>query len=385
MRDFTSSALDNIGFSGIRAIFEKANRLEAAGQKVVHLEMGRLDFDTPTHIKEAAKKALDEGMVHYAPNLGLPVFRNAVRDFIKKTIGIDYADTEIIATIGATQGAFLTKAAFLEKGDEIIIPTPTFVSYLNAPLFFGAVAVPLHLKAEDGFQVDPDLLEKVITPRTKMLVLISPHNPTGAVLSMEVLERIAALAQKHDFLVLSDEVYDRMVYDGEKHISIASLPGMQERTILLNSFSKTYSMTGWRLGYIAAPEKLISPMIRTHQYVVGSANPFIQVAGAAALNEPQTCVDDMVKELSSRRSYLLKELDPRIVTAKPGGAFYFFLDMRPTGFTAEQFVDRMLDEGVALVPGSAFGAGGENFVRLAYAASVEDLAFAAEKIKKVLG
>lgn len=384
MKDFTSSVLGSIGFSGIRAIFEKANRLEAAGKKMVHLELGRLDFDTPEHIKEAAKKALDDGLVHYAPNLGLPVFRSAVKELIKKGTDLDYSDTEIIATIGATQGAFIAKAAFLEHGDEVIIPTPTFVSYLNAPRFFGAVPVPLILKAEDGFQINVQELERTITPRTKMLILISPHNPTGAVLSRETLEGIAALAVKHEFLVISDEVYDRMVYDGE-HVSIATLPGMQERTILLNSFSKTYSMTGWRLGYMAAPEKLLAPILKTHQYVVGSVSPFIQVAGAVALSESQVCVENMFRELSERRAYLLDELNPRLVPAKPGGAFYIFLDVRPAGFTSEEAVDRLLDEGVSLVPGPAFGSGGAGYIRLAYAANLGDLAYAAEKIKKILG
>ncbi len=384
MKDFTSSVLGNIGFSGIRAIFEKANRLEAAGKKMVHLELGRLDFDTPAHIKAAAKKALDDGLVHYAPNLGLPVFRSAVKEFIKKGTGLDYSDTEIIATIGATQGAFIAKAAFLEQGDEVIIPTPTFVSYLNAPRFFGAVPVPLILKAEDGFQINVQELERTITPRTKMLILISPHNPTGAVLSRKTLEGIAALAVQHEFLVISDEVYDRMVYDGE-HVSIATLPGMQERTILLNSFSKTYSMTGWRLGYIAAPEKLLTPILKTHQYVVGSVSPFIQAAGAVALNESQACVENMFRELSERRAYLLDELNPRLIPASPGGAFYIFLDVRPAGFTSEEAVDRLLDEGVSLVPGPAFGSGGAGYIRLAYAANLGDLAYAAGKIKKILG
>ncbi len=384
MKDFTSSVLDNISFSGIRAVFDKANQLEAQGKKVVHLEIGRLDFDTPKHIKDAAKKALDDGLVHYAPNLGLPVFREAVKNHLKKQLGLNYSDKEIIATMGATQGVLLAMGAFLDQGDEVIIPSPTFVSYLNAPRFFGGVPVPLEMKAEDGFQINLKELEQKITPRTKILVIISPHNPTGTVLSKETLEGVADLARRHDFLILSDEVYDQMVFDGE-HISISILPGMWERTILANSFSKTYSMTGWRLGYVAAPEKLTSAMVRVHQYVVGSSTAFVQAAGAAALNESQDCVKEMASILAERRLFLINNLNPKLIPVKPQGAFYFFLDVRATGYSSEEAVNRLLDEGVATVPGPAFGAGGEGFIRLAYATNLDELKFAAEKIEKVLG
>ncbi len=384
MRDFTSSVLDHIGFSGIRAVFDKATQLEAQGKKVVHLEIGRLDFDTPQHIKEAAKKALDDGLVHYAPNLGLPVFREAVKNHLLKQHNLNYSEKEIIATMGATQGVFLAMGAFLDQGDEVIIPSPTFVSYLNAPRFFGGVPVPLEMKAEDGFQINLKELEQKITNRTKMLVIISPHNPTGTVLSKETLEGVADLARRHDILILSDEVYDQMVFDGE-HISISTLPGMWERTILANSFSKTYSMTGWRLGYLAAPEKLMSAMLRVHQYAVGSSTAFVQAAGAVALNESQDCVKEMAAILAERRSFLIKSLNPKLVPVKPQGAFYFFLDVRSTGYSSEEAVNRLLYEGVATVPGTAFGAGGEGFIRLAYATNLDELKYAAEKIEKVLG
>ena len=384
MKDFTASALDQIGFSGIRAVFDRASKLEAEGKKVVHLEIGRLDFDTPQHIKDAAKKALDDGLVHYAPNLGIPVFREAVRDHLQRELGLSYSDKEVIATMGATQGALLVMGAFLDQGDEVIVPTPTFVSYLNAPRFFGGIPVPLEMKAEEGFQINLEELEKKITPRTKILVLISPHNPTGTIMSREILEGVADLARRHDFLVLSDEVYDRMVYEGE-HISIATLPGMRERTILANSFSKTYSMTGWRLGYIAAPENLMGSMLRVHQYVVGSATSFVQAAGAVALNESQDCVREMLSILAERRSFLLNNISSKLVPVKPDGAFYFFLDVRPAGYSSSEAVDRLLDEGVAAVPGPAFGDGGEGFIRLAYATTLEELEYAAAKIKIVLG
>lgn len=384
MKDFTSSALEHIGFSGIRAVFDKANQLESEGKKVVHLELGRLDFDTPQHIKDAAKKALDEGLVHYTPNLGLPVFREAVKNHLQRQLGLNYSDKEIIATMGATQGALLAMGAFLDQGDEVIVPTPTFVSYLNAPRFFGGIPVPLEMKAGEGFQINLEELEKKITPRTKIMVIISPHNPTGTVLSRETLEGVADLARRHDFLVLSDEVYDQVVFEGE-HVSISTLPGMWERTILANSFSKTYSMTGWRLGYIAAPQNLIGSMVRVHQYVVGSSTSFVQAAGAAALNQSQDCVREMASTLAERRKFLLNNISSKLVPVKPDGAFYFFLDVRPAGYTSEEAVDRLLDEGVATVPGPAFGAGGEGFIRLAYATTLEELEYAAEKIGKVLG
>ncbi len=384
MRNFTSSTLENISFSGIRAIFDKANQLEAEGEKVVHLEMGRLDFDTPRHIKDAAKKAMDEGLVHYTPNLGLPVFRQAVKNHLQRKLALTYSDKEIIATMGATQGALLAIGAFLEVNDEVIIPTPTFVSYLNAPRFFGGIPISLELNAEDGFQINLEELEKRITQRTKMLVLISPHNPTGTVLTRETLEGVADLARRHDLLILSDEVYDQMVYEGQ-NISIATLPEMRERTIILNSFSKTYSMTGWRLGYVAAPEILINAMVRVHQYVVGSSTSFVQAAGAAALNESQQCVKEMAGTLARRRAFLLDSLSSHLLAVKPGGAFYFFLDVRSAGLSSKEAVERLLNEGVATVPGPAFGSGGEGFIRLAYAANLNDLEYAAVKIKKVLG
>jgi len=250
--------MERIALSGIRKVFDKVGKLEAKGIEVVHLEVGRPDFDTPVHIKEAAKKALDEGFVHYTSSYGIKELREAISKKLSEDNGIEVEpEKEIIVTIGTTEAVFISLMATLNPGDEIIVPEPMYVYYADWGEFAGAKTVPVPLKEENNYKIDPEDIEKRITSHTKMLIINSPHNPTGYVFNKETLEAMANIAKKYDLLVLSDEIYEKILYDGVKHYSIASFPGMKERTITINGFSKAYSMTGWRIGYVATSKNLI--------------------------------------------------------------------------------------------------------------------------------
>ena len=274
-RTYEATRLRAVPFSGIRRIMGEANRLEAAGASIIHLEIGRPDFDTPAHIKEAAKAALDRGDVHYTANQGTLALRSAIARKLKRENGLEYdPETEILVTVGACEGVFLSGAAFLDPGDEMLVPDPAWVNYYNVPGLVGAGQSSYPLREEAGFQIEPDRVEAAITPRTKILVLLSPGNPTGAVAEPECLAELTRIAEKYDLLVVSDEIYERIVYDGARHVSFASLPGMRQRTIVLNGFSKTYSMTGWRLGYVAAPRELMPSLLKVHQNLTTCAVSF---------------------------------------------------------------------------------------------------------------
>jgi aminotransferase len=265
--------MNAIPFSGIRKIFQAAAELESQGQQVIHLEIGRPNFDTPQHIKESAKQALDEGFVHYTSNYGILELREAIAEKLHSENGIQVdPQSEIIVTLGANQALSTSMLALLDPGDEVLVSDPFYLNYLNCMRLAEARAVRVPLREENEFQVAPSDLEQAITRKTKMIIINSPHNPTGAVLDRETLEAVAKIAIEHDLLVLSDEIYEKLIYDGTKHYSIASLPGMAERTVTVNGFSKAYSMTGWRLGYVAARQGLIDPLIRAHQYIGTSAN-----------------------------------------------------------------------------------------------------------------
>ena len=248
-----ASRMEALPFSEIRVMMEKATQMQKNGEDVIHMEIGRPDFDTPQVIKEAANQALANGNVFYTSNYGTPELRQAIADKLKRDNGIDYKAEEILVTIGVGEGTYAAVAAFTEPGDEILVPDPVWLNYIHVPHFFGAVPVSYKLREENDYQIDLDEIEGLITSKTRMLVINTPGNPTGVVQSQETLEKLAEIAKKHDLIVVSDEIYEKLVYDGARHVSIAALPGMKERTITLNGFSKCYSMTGWRLGYVAAP------------------------------------------------------------------------------------------------------------------------------------
>jgi aminotransferase len=378
--------IQNIPFSGIRKILGRATEHERSGQKVIHLEIGRPDFDTPIHIKEAAKKALDRGYVHYTPNDGILPLREAIADELRKQNGVAYdPNTEIIVTVGAAQAIYLAFVTFLDSDDEILVPEPAWMNYIHSARLVDAKPVLVPLRPENGFQLDPEDLERATSRHTKMLILNSPHNPTGAVFRRDTLEKIAALVAQHDLLVISDEVYSRLIYDGEEHLSFASLPGMGERTITVNAFSKTYSMTGWRLGYVAAPREFAQAMIKVHQYSVTSVTSFAQYGAVAAYTGPQDDANKMLAEFDRRRQLIvegLRAIRP-LSFVSPKGGFYVFPSVQHLGMDGDEFASFMLDEYfVALVPGSVFGPRSKHFIRISYSTSYEDLQEALVRLKQ---
>jgi len=375
--------LNDVQLSGIRHLIAKCEELAKQGRDIIHLEIGRPDFDTPVAIKEAAKKAIDEGKVHYPPLPGIPELRAAVCKKLKEQNGLDYKPSETLIFNGASHIIYCAMLAFLNEGDEVLMANPTYTSYLQIPQMVGAKKVFYSQKESNNFQVDRAELESLVTEKTKMICVINPSNPLGALLNNESLQAIADVANKHNLIVLSDEIYERLCYDGD-HVSLASFPGMRERTIILNGFSKTYSMTGWRLGYAAAPEYLIEPMNRMIFYTVSSTASFTQYGAVEALEGDQSAPEAMKAEYRRRRDYMYEAINkiPKLSCLKPEGAFYIFMNIKETGLTSQQFSDYILDKAdVALVPGTEFGTEGEGYVRISYANSMENLKEAIRRIE----
>ena len=382
-----ASRMEALPFSEIRVMMEKATQMQKNGEDVIHMEIGRPDFDTPEVIKQAAYKSLENGNVFYTSNYGTPELRQAIADKLKRDNGIDYKAEEILVTIGVGEGTYAAVAAFTEPGDEILVPDPVWLNYIHVPHFFGAVPVSYKLREENDYQIDLDEIEGLITSKTRMLVINTPGNPTGVVQSQETLEKLAEIAKKHDLIVVSDEIYEKLVYDGARHVSIAALPGMKERTITLNGFSKCYSMTGWRLGYVAAPVEFIKAMVRVHAYINTCAPSFVQEAGITALEKAEPDVQEMVKEYQRRRDYTVSAINAidGLSCKTPGGAFYIFVNIKELGKTSAEMTDYLLDTAkIAAVPGSAFGPQGEGYIRLSYACSYERIVEAMDRLKKAV-
>ena len=382
-----ASRMEALPFSEIRVMMERATQMQKNGEDVIHMEIGRPDFDTPEVIKQAANTALANGNVFYTSNYGTPELRQAIADKLKRDNGIDYKAEEILVTIGVGEGTYAAVAAFTEPGDEILVPDPVWLNYIHVPHFFGAVPVSYKLREENDYQIDLNEIEGLITPKTKMLVINTPGNPTGVVQSRDTLEKLADIAKKHDLIVVSDEIYEKLVYDGARHVSIAALPGMKERTITLNGFSKCYSMTGWRLGYAAAPVEFIKAMVRVHAYINTCAPSFVQEAGITALEKAEPDVQEMVKEYQRRRDYAVSAINAidGLSCKTPGGAFYIFVNIKSLGRTSAEMADYLLDHAkIAAVPGSAFGPQGEGYIRLSYACSYERIVEAMDRLKKAV-
>ncbi|MBM3130727.1 MAG: pyridoxal phosphate-dependent aminotransferase [Chloroflexi bacterium] len=380
--------MNAIPFSGIRQIVQQATELEKAGARILHLEIGRPDFDTPQHIKDAATRALDEGQVHYTSNYGIIELREAIAEKLSREnhITVDPA-TEIIVTVGTNEAVALAMLALINPGDEVLIPDPAWLHYFYCVQLAGGVPVHVPLRAENRFQLDPADLRRALTPRTKMMIVNSPHNPTGAVFTPRLLNELAQVAIAHDLWVLSDEIYEKIIYGDAQHISLASLPGMAQRTITVNGFSKTYSMTGWRLGYVAAPRELTDAMIRVHQYTATSATSFAQFGALAAYRGSQECVRAMVDEFERRRRFLLDALAhiAGFDCVEPQGAFYVFPSIKRLGIDSNALALRLLRQaGVAVVPGSAFGEYGEGYLRLAYSNTYENIVEAVERMARAV-
>jgi aspartate/methionine/tyrosine aminotransferase len=374
--------MSRLGTETAFEVLARARALEATGKKVVHLEIGEPDFDTPRFIRQAATQALEQGFTHYGPSAGLPEFRQTIAEIWKQERGIPCDADNVIVTPGAKPIMFFTMMALLEEGDEVLYPNPGFPIYESVANFINARPVPLALREANDFDLDLRELESKITSRTRLLVLNSPHNPTGAVLKPETVEGIAALARKHSFHILSDEIYARIQYQG-RHLSIASLPGMAERTIVLDGFSKTYAMTGWRLGFGIMEKKLAVHVARLMTNSNSCTATFIQKAGQAALTGPQDEMRAMVAEFRMRRDLMVEGLNaiPGVTCFMPRGAFYVFPNISGTGVKSAELAKQLLEQaGVACLSGTAFGALGEGYLRLSYANSVENLKFGLQNI-----
>ncbi len=377
-KNYLSQKVSGLRPSGIRKFFDIAATME----DVISLGIGEPDFTTPQPVIDAGIRSLQSGETHYTSNHGILPLRQAISEHLEKLYGIQYNPVdEIIATVGVSEALYLTFTALLDPGDEVIIPTPCFVSYQAEVILAGGKPVEIYTTMEDDFEPNPDVIEKAITPKTKAILLGYPNNPTGAVVSREKLEAIGKIAEKHDIVVISDEIYDRLVY-GHEHVCFPALPGMQDRTILLGGFSKDYAMTGWRIGFAAGPASLINGLVRIHQYSVMSAPTISQYAALEALKVGEPYVQDMLSEYDRRRKLIHQGLnDLGLPTFEPHGAFYVFPSIHNTGLSDAEFAERLLmEERVAVVPGSSFGDAGLGFVRCSYATSHEKIEQALEKI-----
>ena len=380
---------ERMGRIGTETAFEAAARaraLEATGRSVIHLEIGEPDFDTPANIRDAAKRALDRGATHYTPTPGIPQLRAAIASDATARKGFAVTSDRVVVVPGGKPVMFFAVLALVDEGDEVIYPDPGFPIYESMARYVGGRAVPCPIRQENGFRLDPDELASLVTPRTRLVILNSPANPTGGVSTREDLERIAAIARQHDFTILADEIYGRILYEGE-HVSIASLPDMAERTIVLDGFSKTYAMTGWRLGYAILPEALVTPFSRLIVNSVSCTNAATQWAGVEALTGPQDSVDAMVAEFKTRRDLIVDGLNsiPGVSCVRPAGAFYAFPDISATGLTGAELADRLLNEGgVSALAGTAFGQVGRYHLRFSYATSRENIAEAVRRTRAVI-
>lgn len=379
--------LENLHTSGTRVVFSKCVDLAAQGISVTGLTLGQPDFDTPQYIIDACKRALDEGKTRYTDGSGIEELKEAICQKLSKENDLHYTPAEISVTTGVAQGMFVALLSTLNPGDEVLVPDPVYLTYSEIPSIAGAVIKKYDLLEENNYQVDVEQIRSLITDKTKMLVIVSPSNPTGGVLSRVSLEAIAAIAKEHDLLVLSDEIYDRFVYDEQQElVSIASLPGMKERSIVLNGFSKSMAMTGWRLGYIAAPEYMIEPMNRLSFYMTAGATTFVQYAGVTGLLEEDGSIERMRQEFKHRRDYLVEEINKlqHFSCKKPEGAFYIFMNIKKTGMTADEFCAYAIDKyRLATIPGTAFGRNGEGYVRLSYASSMDVLQKAVSILRQI--
>ncbi len=370
-RSRIARSVEGIPPSGIRRFFDIVSQME----DVISLGVGEPDFVTPWRIREAAIYSLERGYTQYTSNWGLLELRQEVARLLDRRYGVEYrAEGEILITVGVSEGLDLALRAILNPGDEVLIPEPCYVSYSPCTLFAGGVPVTVGSTAAEGFRVSVDALERAITPRTRALLINFPNNPTGATLRRPELERIAALAERHDLIVLSDEIYSDLTYDGE-HLSLARLPGMQSRTILLNGFSKAFAMTGWRIAYAAGPSDLIAAMTKIHQYTMLAAPIMSQKAALEACRSGEPEMEAMVAQYDERRRFFVRGLNAiGLDCLTPEGAFYVFPSIRSTGLSEEEFAERLLmEERVAVVPGSAFGPSGAGHVRCSYASSLENI------------
>jgi aspartate/methionine/tyrosine aminotransferase len=378
--------VEEIGTETAFGAAARVRALEASGRDIIHLHLGEPDFETPPNVIAAAQRALADGYTHYAPPPGVPVFREAVAADFTARRGVPVSPDQVVITPGAKPVMAFSLMALAGPGDEVVLPDPGFPIYESMTRFVGATPVPIPLRAENAYRLDLDELRSLITPRTRLLIFNSPQNPTGAVLTRSDIEGIAAIAMAHDLAVLADEIYGRIVHEGE-HVSILSVDGMEERTIVLDGLSKTYAMTGWRLGWGILPRELVPIFERLLINTVSCTATYAQIAGAEALDGPQDAVDAMVAEFRARRDLVVEGLNalPGVVAPMPAGAFYAFPDVSGTGFSAQVLADRLLEEaGVSVLAGTAFGRHAPGCLRVSYAASQAQLRRGLERIADFL-
>lgn len=381
MRNPLSKTVMELEPSGIRRFFDVASTME----NVISLGVGEPDFDTPWHIREEGIYSLEKGRTYYTSNAGLLPLREEISRYLNTRFHLPYTAEEILVTVGGSEAIDVAFRTMLDPGDEVIIPEPCFVSYVPCVKMAGGVPVQIALEEKDSFKLTGKKLREAITDKTKMVVLPFPNNPTGAVMTAEELQVVSDVIKEHDLFVLSDEIYSELSYQG-RHVSIASIPGMAERTVVINGFSKSFAMTGWRLGYAAAPLEIIKQMTKIHQYIIMSSPTTSQYAAIEALQNGLEDVERMRESYNQRRRFLVRELNEMgIPCFEPYGAFYVFPNISSFGMSSEEFATRLLKEQkVAVVPGDAFGKCGEGFLRISYAYSIENLKRALEKIQKFI-
>lgn len=380
MRNPLSDTIVTIPPSGIRKFFDIVSEMKGA----ISLGVGEPDFDTPWHIREEGIRSLEKGHTFYTSNAGLKELKIEICNYLERTIGAKYDyNKEVMVTVGGSEAIDIALRAMLNPGEEVLIPQPSYVSYVPCTVLAGGKPVIIELEAKDNFRLTKEKLLEKITPNTKILVLPFPNNPTGAVMGREDLEAIAEVIEEHDLFVISDEIYSELTYK-DKHVSIVSIPGMQERTVLINGFSKAYAMTGWRLGYAAAPEIILKQMLKIHQFAIMCAPTTSQYAAVDALKNGDEDIAGMRVAYDERRRYLLKEFRSLGMDCfEPFGAFYMFPSIKRFGMTSDEFATKLLyDEKLALVPGTAFGECGEGYLRVSYAYSMDDLKRAMKRLRR---
>lgn len=380
MRNPLAERVINIPPSGIRKFFDVVNEMDDA----ISLGVGEPDFDTPWHIREEGIYSLEKGRTFYTSNAGLKELKVEIANYLKRRQELLYdPDKEIMVTVGGSEAIDVALRAMLDPGDEVLIPQPSYVSYVPCTILANGVPVPIELEEKDEFRLTPEKLLEKITPKTKILIMPFPNNPTGAIMEKEDLEKVAEIVIEKDLFVISDEIYSELTYKGQ-HVSIASIPGMRERTVLINGFSKSYAMTGWRLGYAAAPKEILSQMLKIHQFAIMCAPTTSQYAAVSALRNGDEDVEMMRESYNQRRRYLVNALrEMGLECFEPYGAFYVFPSIKKFGMTSDEFAVRLLNaEKVAVVPGTAFGDSGEGFLRLSYAYSLESLKVALDRIRR---
>ena len=386
MDSIFAERMKSLGTETAFEVLAKARALEKQGKDIVHLEIGEPDFDTPKNIKDAAMKALNAGYTHYVPSAGIPELRQAIADYISKTRNLNVSPEEVVVTPGGKPIMFYTILALLNPGDEVLYPNPGFPIYESLINFVGAKPVPIPLEEKNDFSLDREYVKKRITKKTKLIIINSPENPTGGVLTREDLKVIAdCIANRDDVFVLSDEIYSRIIYEG-KHESITAFPGMKEKTILLDGFSKTYAMTGWRLGYGVMRKDIASKFAQLMTNSNSCTSAFTQMAGVEALTGRQNEAERMVNEFKKRREVIVDGLNKikGITCKKPHGAFYVFPNIEDTGMNCRELGEYLMSNGVAVLPGTSFGKYGEGYLRLSFANSVENIKKALDRIAKAL-